>query len=238
MKTLNENTINQIMGKGLQILIKFCERNTSKDKDYNDLLDYLHEVAFNYYLELNDNEKTAKTILNCFYHAINILKLRHGILNNASKVDKSVTELNTVGGGVDNGEYTRVIKSKYKIDRHNYIDYQSIAVTYTNKSVRNAVLHGCFYVSIDNNEVLKNTLYSGLNPADELLKKEQTIKIKEVLKPMFNDVNFNKFELIIKSEKTNTDTERKIKNRFKNKYSFLKELEKNEIIYLINTYKA
>lgn len=279
MKTLNTRELNEVMGRGLQIIERFCKRNVARDTDYNNLYDYLMSESMNYYYKLLDsnNEVNEKTILNCFWHAINVLKLRHGILNNTCKVDKSVNEFIKVygknkkdlevisndidyhlnnygvsvkgtldnnrkvlkfGSGKDNGEYNRIIKSKYKIDRNNYIDYQSIANTYTNKSVRNAVEHGCFYVSIDDNEVLKNTLYSGLNPADELIKMEQVNEVKKTLKPMFNDVNFTKFELIIKSEKTNTDTERKIKNRFKNKYPFLKELEKSEIIYLINTYKA
>lgn len=240
MKTLNTKELNEVMGKGLQIIEKFCKHNTSIDTDYDNLYDYLMNESMNYYYKMLDSndEITEKSVINCFFHSINVLKLRHGVLNYANNSSTSVSELNTIGGGVDNGDYNRIIKSKYKIDRYNNISFQSIANTYTNKSLRNAVEHGCFYVSIDDSEVLKNTLYSGLNPADELIKKEQVSEVRKALKPMFNDVNFNKFELIIKSEKTNTDTERKIKNRFKNKYPFLKELEKSDIIYLINTYKA
>lgn len=235
MKTLNENTINQIMGKGLKIIEGFCKRNTRRDSDYFNLLDYLQELSFNYYLELSDDEKNEKSILNCFYHSINILKLRHGILNNTSCVDGSC-DSNEIGSGKDNGEYNRIIKSKYKIDRNNYIDYQSIANTYTNKSVRNAVEHGCFYVSIDDNEVLKNTLYSGLNPADELIKMEQVNEVRKVLKNVFADNGYSRFFAILKSEKTASDTDRKYKNRFFAKYPFLRQLEKNELIYLFNTY--
>lgn len=240
MKTLETKKLNEVMGKGLQIIGKFCKRNIAKDTDFNNLYDYLLNESMNYYYKLlndDENEVNEKTIINCFFHSINVLKLRHGVLNYANNNDDSITS-NEVGSGKDSGDYNRIVKSKYKIDRYNNISFQSIANTYTNKSVRNAVAHGCFYVSIDDNEVLKNTLYSGLTPVDELLKKEQSEQVRKALKPMFNDVNFNKFELIIKSEKTNTDTERKIKNRFKNKYPFLKELEKTDIIYLINTYKA
>lgn len=240
MKTLNKKTLNETMGKGLQIIEKFCKRNIARDEDFNNLYDYLLNESMNYYYKLlndNENEVNEKTILNCFYHSINVLKLRHGTLNYVCNNDGTVYACKTIGG-VDSGEYHRIIKSKYRIDRYNYINYQSIATTYTNRCTRNEVEHGISYVSIDDSEVLKNTLYSGLSPVDELLKKEQSSEVRKVLKPMFADVNFNKFELIIKSEKTNTETERRIKNRFKNKYPFLKELEKNEIIYLINTYKA
>ena len=237
---MNTKELNYTMAKGLKIIEKFSINHVSRDEDFNNLYDYLLNESMNYYYKLlndDENEVNEKTILNCFWHAVNVLKLRHGVLNYANNNDDTITS-NEVGSGVDSGDYNRIIKSKYKIDRYNNISFQSIANTYTNKSIRNAVEHGCVYVSIDDNEVLKNTLYSGLNPADELIKKEQVCEVRKALKPMFNDVNFNKFELIIKSEKTNTDTERKIKNRFKNKYPFLKELEKNDIIYLINTYKA
>ena len=280
MKTLNEKTLNEVMRKGLQIIEKFCKRNVARDTDYNNLYDYLMNESMNYYYKLLDddsNEATEKTILNCFWHSINVLKLRHGILNNTCKVNESVNEfikvygenkkdLDTIssdilkhienygvsvkgtldnnrkvlkfGSGKDSGEYKRIVKSKYKIDRHNYIDYQSIANTYTNKSVRNATEHGCFYVSIDDNEVLKNTLYSGLSPYDELIKKEQSSKVKEVLKPMFNDTFYTKFKTIVMSEKTLNGTERSIKSRFVSKYPYLKELEKSDIIYLLNTYET
>ena len=280
MKTLETKKLNEVMGMGLQIIERFCKRNIARDTDYNNLYDYLMNESMNYYYKLLDDDESEineKTILNCFWHAINVLKLRHGILNNTCNVDKSVNEFIKVygenkkdldiicydiskhienygvsikgkldnnrkvlkfGSGIDSGEYKRIIKSKYKIDRHNYIDYQSIANTYTNKSIRNAVEHGCMYISIDNNEVLQNTLYSGLNPADELIKKEQTSKVKEVLKPMFNDTFYTKFKTIIMSEKTLNGTQRSIKSRFISKYPYLKELEKSDIIYLLNTYET
>lgn len=239
MKTLETKKLNEVMGKGLRIIEKFCKHNTSIDTDYDNLYDYLMSESMNYYykmLDSNDVEVNEKTILNCFFHSINVLKLRHGVLNYANNNDDTITS-NDIGSGKDSGDYKRIVKSKYKIDRYNNISFQSIANTYTNKSTRNEVEHGVSYVSIDDNEALKNTLYSGLTPADELIKKEQVSEVKKVLKSMFNDANFNKFELIIKSEKTNSDTDRRYKNRFKNKYPFLKELEKNDIIYLINTYK-
>lgn len=238
---MNTRELNNTMAKGLQIIEKFCKRNIAHDEDFNNLYDYLLNESMSYYYKLlNDenNEVNEKTILNCFWHSINVLKLRHGTLNYACNNDGTVYACKTIGGGIDSGEYHRIIKSKYRIDRYNYINYQSIATTYTNRCTRNEVEHGVSHVSIYDSEFLKNTLYSGLTPDDELIKKEQAENVRKVLKPMFNDVNFNKFELIIKSEKTNTDTERKMKNRFKNKYPFLKELEKSDIVYLINTYKA
>lgn len=235
---MNTKELNYTMAKGLQIIEKFCKRNIAHDEDFNNLYDYLMNESMNYYYKLLDSEEdiTEKSVINCFFHSINVLKLRHGILNNSSKVDSSVTELNTIGGGVDNKEYTRVIKSKYKIDRHNYINYQSIANTYTNKSTRNEVEHGVSYVSIDNNEALKNTLYSGLNPADELIKKEQTCEIKKALNGVFNDSNFERFFTILKSEKSVSTADRKLKSRFLEKYAFLKVLDKNELVYIFNTY--
>ena len=240
MKTLNEKTLNETMGKGLRIIEKFCKHNTSIDTDYDNLYDYLMNESMNYYYKLLDdeNEVNEKTILNCFWHAINVLKLRHGVLNYANNNDDTITEVNAIGSGVDNGKYNRVIKSKYKIDRYNNINYQSIANTYTNRSTRNEVEHGISYVSIDDSEVLKNTLYSGLSPYDELVKKEQSSKVKEVLKPMFNDAFYTKFKTIVMSEKTLSGTQRSIKSRFLSKYPYLKELEKSDIIYLLNTYET
>ena len=238
MKTLNTKELNDVMTKGLRIIKKFSINHVTRDTDFNNLYDYLMNESMNYYYKLLDSndDVNEKTILNCFWHAINVLKMRHGILNNTCNVDKSVTEVDTIGGGKDNGEYYRIIKSKYKIDRHNYIDYQSIANTYTNKSVRNAIEHGCIYISIDDNELLQNTLYSGLSPADELIKKEQTSEVKKALKNVFADSGYSRFFAILKSEKTASDTDRKYKNRFIAKYPFLRQLEKNEIIYLFNTY--
>lgn len=227
------------MGKGLRIIEKFCKYNTSIDTDYDNLYDYLMNESMNYYYKLlndDNNEVNEKTIINCFFHSINVLKLRHGVLNYANNNDNSVSEINTIGGGVDNKEYNRIIKSKYKIDRYNNINYQSIANTYTNKSVRNAVEHGCFYVSIDDNEVLKNTLYSGLSPDDELIKKEQSCEIKKALNGVFNDNNFDRFFTILKSENALNTADRKLKSRFMAKYPFLKVLENKELIYIFNTY--
>ena len=234
MKTLNTKELNEVMSKGLQIIEKFCKRNVARDTDYNNLYDYLMNESMNYYYKLLDSEEdiTEKSVINCFWYAINVLKLRHGVLNYANN--------NEVGSGKDigeyNREYNRIIKSKYKIDRYNNISFQSIANTYTNKSIRNAVEHGCFYVSIDDNEVLKNTLYSGLSPVDESLKKEQSEQVRKALKNVFSDNGYNRFFAILKSEKTSSDTDRKFKNRFYAKYPFLRQLEKNEIIYLFNTY--
>lgn len=239
MKTLNTKELNEVMARGLKIIKKFSINHVTRDEDFNNLYDYLMNESMNYYYKLLDddeNEVNEKTIINCFFHSINVLKLRHGVLNYANNNDNSVSEINLIGGGVDNGKYNRVIKSKYKIDRYNNISFQSIANTYTNKSLRNAVEHGCFYVSIDDNEVLKNTLYSGLNPADELIKKEQASEVRKVLKNVFADSGYNRFFAILKSEKTASDTDRKYKNRFFAKYPFLRQLEKNELIYLFNTY--
>lgn len=238
MKTLNTKELNEVMRKGLKIIKRFSINHVTRDEDFNNLYDYLLNESMNYYYKLlNDDESEVneKTILNCFYHAINVLKLRHGVLNYANNNDDTVNS-NEVGSGVDNGKYNRIIKSKYKIDRYNNINYQSIANTYTNKSVRNAVEHGCFYVSIDDNEVLKNTLYSGLNPDDELIKKEQTEQLKKALNGVFNDTNFDRFFIILKSENALNTADRKLKSRFMAKYPFLKVLENKELIYIFNTY--
>lgn len=238
MKTLNTKELNEVMGKGLKIIEKFSINHVKRDEDYNNLYDYLLNESMGYYYKLLDNDENEvneKTILNCFWYAINVLKLRHGVLNYANNNDDTITS-NDIGSGKDNGEYNRIIKSKYKIDRYNNISYQSIANTYTNKSIRNAVEHGCFYVSIDDNELLKNTLYSGLSPYDELVKKEQSEQVRKALKNVFADVGYSRFFAILKSEKTASDTDRKYKNRFIAKYPFLRQLEKNEIIYLFNTY--
>ena len=283
MKTLNTTELNEVMSKGLKIIKRFSINHVKRDEDFNNLYDYLMNESMNYYYKLlndDENEVNEKTILNCFWHSINVLKLRHGILNNTCKVDDSVNEfikvygenksdLDTIakdcefrrkeydciigiddtldevikfdrvaGSGVDNKEYTRIVKSKYKIDRYNNISFQSIANTYTNRSTRNEVEHGISYVSIDDSEVLKNTLYSGLTPYDELIKKEQSSNVKKALKPLFNDENYSKFKTIVMSEKTLTSTQRSIKSRFIAKYPYLKELEKSDIIYLLNTYET
>lgn len=229
--------LNKIMGKGLEILEKFCEYKTKRDEDYFDMLDYLQEMAYNYYLSMLDNgdEVTEKSVLNCFYHACNTLKIRHGALNNRRRVDNSVTEKNKIGGEKDNGKYKREIMSKYKVEHTSYLSYQTIAITYTNKSLRNAVLHGCIFLGVT--EVEGASLTSGLTPEDAFIKNEESKKVMEVLKPIFADSLFDRFERILNSTLAMSNSDRQFKNRFMGKYPFFKTLTTEEIVYLFNTYK-
>lgn len=223
----------------IDIIESFCEKHVKGiGTDYNDLKDYLINDFYNNYLKLcNSNiEVNEKTIYNAMWHAIKLLKLRYNNINFMTRNDKkTVTEKNKVGGGVDNGKYKRVIMSKYVIEHTTCITYTDIANCFTNKSLRNATLHGCFYVSVYNAS-LRKTLTTGLNAEDTIKQNETTRKVLEVLSPMFEDKNFKTFFEILKSEKTLTQTERKQKSRFMSKYPFTKELEKNDLIYLINTY--
>lgn len=232
------DVVTDTIKKCIDIIDNFSKKHVKGvDTDYDDLKDYLINDFYNNYLKLCDSgiEVNEKTIYNALWHSIKLLKLRYNNINYMTKNDKTVTEKNKIGGGVDSGEYDRIVKSKHTIDRNNCVSYLDIADCFTNKSTRNATLHGCFYVSVYSPD-LRNTLTSGLLTEDLLRQKAITKKVLEVLQPMFDNILFPRFKDIIMSDKKQSNTDKQFLFRFRSKYPFLKEIEKNDLIYLINTY--
>ena len=233
------DVVTDTIKKCIDIIDNFSQKHVKGiDTDYDDLKDYLINDFYNNYLKLCDSgiEVNEKTIYNAMWHSIKLLKLRYNNINFMTRNDKkTVTEKNKIGGGVDSGEYKRIVKSKYVIDRNNCVSYLDIADCFTNKSMRNATLHGCFYVSVYSPD-LRKTLTSGLLTEDLLRQKAITKKVLEVLNPLFDDELFSRFKSIIMSDKKQSNTDKQFLYRFRNKYPFLKETEKNDLIYLINTY--
>jgi hypothetical protein len=240
MKTLNTLTLNKALNDGLRIIEKFSKIHTNPSKDYFDLLDYLQEMAFNYYYDLiasddyinADDDNKVKLIKNCFWHAINVIKLQHGTINNTSCVDDSVDSV--IDNSSDSHEYARIVKSKYVTDYNNYIDYEKIALYRTDKTTRQASRNGIVKVDYEYNT---NNLLSGYNADDRLNKIYEYKALKNKLSPMFSDNYADRFYNILKSEKALNSTDRNIKARFIKKYAYLKTLDKNEIVYIFDMYK-